>query len=441
MSHAYVVIEQSPALQGTVGLVGAKNAVLVIMASLILTNGVSRLTNVPSSDDVYQMIALLRNLGAIVFFDSIAHTLEIDTTAINAHAVNPEIMKKMRASILVMGPLLARYGKASIALPGGCLIGARPIDYHLKAFVQMGATIDIIEEYLNTQADALKACKFILEYPSVGATENIMMAATLIPGKTSIVNAAIEPEILDLVTVLRKMGASITLHAPATIEIEGVKELHPIEHDIIPDRLEAGSLLAAVAMTGGSVTIPDAPVYALEVFLEKLSEMGHTLSMGKDGKGISLTSTKNPKAVSFKTMPYPGFPTDLQAPMMVLQTIASGTSVIYETVFENRLMHVRELQKMGAHITVEGGCATIKGVDALYGASVIAPDIRASAGLVIAGLVAQGQTVMTGVHHLKRGYEELDKKLALLGAHISMHTEDAMPTPMLDAQRLSHRVQ
>lgn len=431
-SHEYMIIEQSPALSGEITLEGAKNAVLVIMASLILAPGKSVLTNVPVSSDVFQMIKLLQDLGAEVTFDKEAKRLEVDTTAMRSLPVGADIMQKMRASILVMGPLLARFGKASVALPGGCLLGARPIDFHLRAFVKMGAKIEVVDEFLHATAPHLQAQQFILEYPSVGATENIMMTAALTNGVTKIINAAIEPEVLDLITVLRKMGATIEITPPGTIEIAGAALLKPIEHAIMPDRLEAGTLLLAAAVTEGDIDIPDAPAEYMEVFLEKLSEMGHTVIVGASGRGVKFKATKTPRAVSFRTMPYPGFPTDLQAPMMVAQCLASGSSTIYETVFENRLVHVRELQKMGAHIVTDGPLiATVKGVDGLYGAQVIAPDIRASAALVIAGLVAQGQTVMTGLHHFRRGYTRLEDKLTKLGARITVVSDEAINHPTM----------
>lgn len=420
MENSFLHIEQSLNLKGEVTLVGAKNAVLVIMASMLLTSGKSRLFNVPASSDVLQMIKLLEQLGAAVFFDHESHMLEIDTTMVNKWCVSSEIMKKMRASILVMGPLLARFGRADIAQPGGCVIGTRPIDYHLKNFAKMGVIIEETGEFLNARTDAMQPKKLVLEYPSVGATENLMMAATLTRGTTQIINAALEPEVLDLVAVLQKMGAKIAILPPATIEIVGVEDLHPIEHSIIPDRLEAGALLLAAAITGGEVSIPDAPGYALDVFLAKLEEMGHSIEVGANGVGVKLRATKTPKAVSFKTGPFPGFPTDLQAPMMAAQCLAEGTSVIEETVFENRFLHVRELQKMGAQVTVEYNKATVKGVDSLYGAQVIATDIRGSCALVLAALVAKGTTTMSAIHHWKRGYESLDKKLAMLGARISI---------------------
>jgi UDP-N-acetylglucosamine 1-carboxyvinyltransferase len=418
MNTSYLHVERSVPLQGKAELIGAKNAVLVIMASLLLTNGKSRLNNVPYSADVLQMIMLLRQLGAEISFFAQEHVLEIDTTQVNKWQVSPEIMKKMRASILVMGPLLARFGCADTVRPGGCVLGARSIDYHVKNFVKMGVDIQENGESLYARVSQLKAAKLVLEYPSVGATENLMMAAVLTPGTTRVVNAALEPEVFDLIAVLKKMGARITILPPATIEIEGVSLLQPVEHTILADRLEAGALLIATAATGGHIDLPQAPAHALELFLVKLEEMGHTIEIGAHGIGVRLYATQEPRAVSFRTAPYPGFPTDLQAPMMALQCAAQGKSVVQETVFENRLLHVRELQKMGAQISIEHNTATITGVDELYGTSVIATDIRASCALVVAGLMAKGTTIMTGIHHWKRGYEALEEKLARLGANI-----------------------
>ncbi|MCK5632355.1 UDP-N-acetylglucosamine 1-carboxyvinyltransferase [bacterium] len=419
MSNEYIIVEQSFGLSGEVQLTGAKNAVLVIMASLILTSGKSKLKNVPASRDVLHMITLLKDLGAQVFFDQEKNELDVDTSTIVHYNVAPEIMKQMRASVLVMGPLLARFGCVDLALPGGCVIGTRPINYHISNFEKMGAHVQITGESISARASKLEAKKLILEYPSVGATENLMMAAVLTPGTTKIINAAVEPEVLDLVKVLQKMGADIEVVPPATIQIKGVATLQPIKHEVIFDRLEAGSLLLAAAMTGGEIHLPQAPAYALDLFLFKLQEMGHKIEVGNDDIGVRLKATKSPRAVSFKTGPYPGFPTDLQAPMMAAQCLASGTSVVQETVFENRLLHVRELQKMGAQISVQHNTATVTGVEELYGVPVIATDIRASCALVLAGFVAKGTTVMSGIHHWRRGYEALEKKLAMLGGTIA----------------------
>jgi UDP-N-acetylglucosamine 1-carboxyvinyltransferase len=419
--YTQLIIEKSPPLNGQAELTGAKNAVLVIMASLILTKGESILSNVPFSSDVCNMIILLQQLGAQVKYVAQMQTLYVDTSELNCWDVEHAIMKKMRASILVMGPLLARFGKANIALPGGCTIGSRPIDLHLSNFEKMGVVISECGETLNASIGNTTSQKIVLDYPSVGATENVMMLATCVQGKTKIINAALEPEVLDLIKVLQKMGAQIQVTAPATIEIEGGIELRSIEHTIINDRLEAGALLLAAAITGGTIEIPQAPAFAMEVFLQKLSQMGHHIQIGANDIGVSLRATKEPKAVSFKTGPHPQFPTDLQAPMMAAQVVADGVSIIEETVFENRLMHVRELQKMGAEIKVlHDQKVMITGVEQLYGCPVIAPDIRASCALVLAGLVAQGNTVMTGVHHWQRAYDALDLKLQSLGARITL---------------------
>ncbi len=425
MTNEFISIETSPSLKGTVDLAGAKNAILVIMASLILTRGKNTLSNVPYSEDVRHMIRLLESLGAQVEHDAVQKTLTVDTSSISSAYIGADIMKKMRASILVMGPLLARFGEADVALPGGCVLGARPIDYHIRSLSKMGAVFTQSQESLHGKVTALKGVDHILVYPSVGATENIMMAAVLTQGTTRIINAAIEPEVLDLVEVLRKMGARIELEAPATIYIEGVTSLKPVHHQVMYDRLEAGTLLLAAAITGGEISLPTAPGDSMTVFLAILEEMGHTITLGAQGKGIHFKGTSDPRAVSFKTMPYPGFPTDLQAPMMAALCLASGTSVIHETVFENRLLHVRELQKMGAQISIDGQTATVVGVDELYGATVIATDIRAGAALVIAGLAAHGQTSMTGVHHIKRGYDGIVPKLASLGGRVTAHYEES----------------
>lgn len=434
MSNGYILIKKSPPLSGTVELVGAKNAVLVIIASLILTNGVSVLENVPNSADVLQMITLLEDLGAVITFDQEKNILTVDTQNISKFEVKPEIMNKMRASILVAGPLLARFGRAKVAFPGGCLLGARPIDYHLSGFKKMGTIIETHDYFINLTLKPYQELqdltRLVLEYPSVGATENLMMLAALKKGVTEIVNAAIEPEVLDLIDILTKMGAKIDCSQGQVIRIVGVSKLNAVNHSIVPDRLEAGAILLAAAITGGSISLPQARADHMDLFLEKLSEMGHHIQTGtnptsdKPHQGIQFTATKTPVAASFKTGPYPCFPTDLQAPMMAALCVANGTSLVEETVFENRLLHIKELQKMGAQITRDGNTkATIRGVEMLYGTEVIATDIRASCALVLAGLVAQGQTKITGIHHWRRGYEKLEHKLAALGALIEVIEE------------------
>jgi UDP-N-acetylglucosamine 1-carboxyvinyltransferase len=413
-----LIINQSLNLKGTVNLSGAKNAVLVEMAATLLAEGISILKNVPASEDVFNMILLLEDLGAKVDFDLSLKTLKIDTALVNNFQVSSERMKKMRASILVLGPLLVKFLRARLALPGGCSIGSRPVDYHIKNFQKLGVKFNQEEDFLYAFVEKFNSRDIFLDYPSVGATENILMAATLIEGQTKLINAALEPEVLDLVEMLKKMGADIEVHASATILINGVKELKPVMHEVVLDRLEAGSLLLATAVTVGSIKIPKFEALFLEGFLYKLEEMGHSISTSD---GIELVATYEPKSVSIKTHPYPGFPTDLQAPMMVAQCIASGESIIEETVFENRMLHAHELNKMGANIKVKGNTAFITGVKKLSGANVLASDIRASCALVTAGLVAQGTTIVEGLHHFRRGYDALDKKLQQLGAHVKIN--------------------
>ncbi len=417
----YLSVTQSLGLEGEVGLAGAKNATLVIMTSLILTAGRSVLRNVPASDDVFHMIQLLQGLGAQAVFNTETNVLEVDTTDLSGYSVAPELMKMMRASVLVMGPLLARFGKAEIGFPGGDVIGARPIDYHIKNFQKMGVDVHEQPDLLVARVRRLQCRNLLLEYPSVGATENLIMLATLTGGTTKIINAALEPEVFDLIAILKQMGARIDTEMPATIVITGVEKLHPVDYTIMYDRMEAGALLTAAAMTGGYVHIPQAPAHLMGMFLMKLQEMGHTVLIGKDGVGVKVKATKNPRAVSIKTGPYPAFPTDLQASMMALLTTAQGVSVIKETVFENRFMHGREMTKMGAQIDVQHDVATIRGVEELYGTHVIASDIRASCALVLAGMKAIGETTISGVYHWKRGYEHLEEKLRSLGASITLY--------------------
>lgn len=417
----YLSITQSLGLEGQAELAGAKNATLVIMTSLILTVGRSLLRNVPASDDVFHMIQLLKDLGAEASFDVETNILEVDTTHLGGYTVKPELMKMMRASVLVMGPLLARFGKAEIGFPGGDVIGARPIDYHIKNFQKMGVDVHEHADYLSARVRRLQSRNLLLEYPSVGATENLLMLATLTGGTTRIINAALEPEVFDLIAILQKMGARITMEMPATIVITGVEALNPVDYTVMYDRMEAGAILTAAAITGGYVHVPSAPAHSMGMFLMKLQEMGHTVLIGKDGVGVKVKAIKSPRAVSIKTAPYPGFPTDLQASMMALLTKAQGVSVIKETVFENRFMHGREMAKMGAQIDVQHDVATIRGVEELYGTHVIASDIRASCALVLAGMTAVGETTISGVYHWKRGYQHLEKKLCSLGASITLY--------------------
>jgi len=431
----YIFVKKSQPLEGITTLNGAKNAVLVIIASLILTKGKSTLENVPNNADVSHMIKLLEDLGAIVEFDIKHSKLTVDTTGISSYEVKPEVMNKMRASILVMGPLLARFGYAKVALPGGCLLGARPINFHLKGFAQLGVAIAEEGPFLFAKAQNFPSnSRIIFEYPSVGATENIMMMAALSNGETTIINAALEPEVLDLIDVLKKMGGNIKIKEGSVLVITGSNKLNPISHTIVPDRLEAGTLLLAAAATGGSITISNARPEHMDVFLEKLKEMGHSVLTRFDDqkiRGISLKATRYPQAINFKTGPYPGFPTDLQAPTMAALCLADGISTIEETVFENRMIHTTQLQKMGAQITADNTKAIIRGVDELYGCEVIASDIRASCALVIAGLCSFGSTKITGIHHWNRGYDRLENKINKLGGSIqtkAIEQESLQPT-------------
>lgn len=413
-----ILVEAAGQIAGEVNLSGAKNAVLVIMASLLLAKGKSILKNVPDSADVEQMIKLFISLGAAVLFDKNSKILEIDATNLENYNIDHVTMRKMRASVLVMGPLLARLGRITFTYPGGCVIGARPIDYHIKNFKRMGVVIHEEDGFLTAATNGLLAKRLVLEYPSVGATENLLMAAVLTDGITHLINAAIEPEVLDLISVLKQMGANIKVTTPATIIVEGVSELKPTTYTVMNDRLEAGTFLLAAAVTGGEIVIHDMSSDHLDVFLFKLEEMGHIIKIYDNT--ITLKAARYPRAVSFKTAPFPGFPTDLQAPMMVAQCLSEGTSLIEESVYENRLVHSLELQKMGAQIKLEGNRALITGISELYGTDVIATDIRASAALVIAGLVAHGQTMISGVHHFRRGYDGFDEKLRKLGAKINI---------------------
>jgi len=418
MHNEFILVKKSGPLTGQVLVSGAKNAALPIMASLILTSGVSVLKNVPHLTDIESMVSLLEELGAKVEANYAMGTLTVDTTLIHSWHIPEYMMKKTRASIVILGPLLARFKQADVAFPGGDAIGARPIDYHLKNFKKMGAQITQMEDLISLKAEKLFSQRFVLDYPSVGATQNILMAAVLVQGVSCIVNAAIEPEVMDLIGILQKMGAQISLEYPATIKVVGVKKLHAVEYSIMTDRLEAGALLIAAAITGGDITLPNACAQDMELFLMKLEEMGHEIIVDPQG-GIRLKSSKNPVNVSFKTAPYPGIATDLQPLIMVAQVVSNGKSEMIETVFENRFLHVPYLNLMGARVEVLGSHkAVIIGVKKLQGATVIATDIRASCALVLAGLVADGVTRVYGVSHWWRGYESMDQKLRDLGAEI-----------------------
>jgi len=411
---AKIVIEGGIPLKGSVKISGAKNSALPLMAASLLTSGKCILYNVPRLKDVDTMKDIMREMG-VQFIEK--NTLLIDSTYLRFKEAPYELVRQMRASILLLGPLLARHGRARIALPGGCAIGARPVNLHLSALSAMGAEIDLDKGYIDARANRLKGADIFFDIPTVTGTENVMMAATLAEGKTIIRNAAKEPEIVDLANMLRSMGAYIRGDGTDTIVIDGVKELYPAEHRIIPDRIEAGTFMIASAMTRGEVEIKDCRPEHLGALIEKLEKTGAEIKI--EDEVIFVKGPDRIRSVDIKTMPFPGFPTDLQAQFMAMMCIADGCSVIKETIFENRFIHVGELRRMGADIEVNGSQATIKGRKRLLAAPVVATDLRASASLILAGLVAEeGRTEVYEIHHLDRGYEALEKKFASLGAKI-----------------------
>ena len=413
-----LVIHGGNPLRGHVKIGGAKNAVLPIIAAALLgSRGVSVLDDVPALEDVYTISSVLRSLGVKADYAAKEHRLTIDASRIETVAAPYELVRKMRASFLIMGPLLAREGRAEISLPGGCAIGTRPIDLHLKGFEALGAKIDITQGAIHASAPhGLKGARIYFDFPSVGATENVMMAASCAEGQTILENPALEPEIVDLANYLNVMGAHIRGAGTNQIKIDGVPGLVAAGYTIIPDRIEAGTYMVAAAMTGGDVFIENAISEHLKPVVAKLKEAGAQIE--EDIAGIRVRSDGAIKAIDLKTMPYPGFPTDMQAQFMAMLAIAEGTSVVTETVFENRFMHVEELQHMGASIRVDGRTATVEGGRPLTGAAVRATDLRAGAAMVLAGLVADGETRVGYIHHIDRGYDDLVAKLVALGADI-----------------------
>lgn len=403
-------------LKGEVNISGAKNAVLPIMASSLLAPGIHILRKIPRLRDVFTMAELIKRMGGEVSFSD--NMCKIDTTKVSKFEASYDLVKTMRASVLVLGPLVARFGTARVSLPGGCAIGARPVNLHILGLEKMGAKISLEEGYIIAKASKLKGAEIYFDIPTVTGTENLMMAATLAKGKTRIENAAREPEIVDLANYLIKLGAKISGAGTSIIEIEGVKELKPSKepYEVIMDRIEAGTFMAIAGASGGDILLRGCKISLVEAVILKMKDAGVIFKETKEG--LRVIGPKRPISVDIKTMPYPGFPTDMQAQFMAMMTIANGTSLIKETIFENRFMHVAELRRMGADITVEGNTATVKGVKKLKGAPVMATDLRASASLVIAGLIAEGETVIDRIYHLDRGYEELDKKLIQLGAKI-----------------------
>ncbi len=417
-----IVIRGGERLIGEVALNGSKNATLPIFAASLLTEESNIFHNVPNLKDVETIIKVLKNLGVEVRVEKNRGSYRIHAAEVSSYEAPYDLVKTMRASILVLGPLIARKKRATVSLPGGCAIGARPINLHLMGLEAMGAKIELRSGYIVAKADKLKGANISFDPPTVTGTENLMMAAVLAKGKTILQNAAMEPEVIDLANLLNKMGAKIKGVGTPLIEIEGVKSLHAVEHTIIPDRIEAGTLMVATGLTRGNVKIINAPIHHMEIVINKLRESG--MEIESEGDGVRVVGNRRIRSVDVKTQPYPGFPTDMQAQFMVLMSLSKGLSVISETIFENRFIHVSELRRMGADIRIQGNSAIIQGVESLSGAPVMATDLRASASLILAGLAADGVTEVSRVYHLDRGYEGLDKKLAKLGANIRRVDEE-----------------
>ena len=408
-----IIIVGGEKLRGDVHISGAKNASLPIMVSALLAPGWSTFLNVPNLVDIKTIKKLLRNLGAKIEGEG---TVRINTENISNCEAPYDLVKTMRASVLVLGPLVARLGMARVSLPGGCAIGARPVNLHIKALQDLGAEVELKDGYVEAKARRLKGATIYFDIPTVTGTENIMMAACLADGTTLLKNAAREPEVVNLADVLNGMGANITGAGTDIIRIDGVEQMHPVEAAVIPDRIEAGTFMIAVGMTGGDVRIMGCEPVHVEALTLKLRDAGMEITP-VDG-GIRAAAKKKIKSVDITTLPYPGFPTDLQAQIMALMSVANGLSVITETVFENRFMHVSELMRMGADILIHGNSAMVKGIPKLKGAPVMATDLRASASLILAGLAAEGKTELSRVYHIDRGYQEIEKKFSAIGANI-----------------------
>ncbi|MBI2286373.1 MAG: UDP-N-acetylglucosamine 1-carboxyvinyltransferase [Nitrosomonadales bacterium] len=409
-----LAIQGGVPLHGDVRISGAKNAALPILCASLLTGDSLQLGNVPDLNDVATMRKLLQQMG--VKIEANGNQVVLSAAHIDKLEAPYDMVKTMRAAILVLGPLVARFGEARVSLPGGCAIGSRPVDLHIKGLQAMGAEIHIEHGYIHAKAKRLKGARICFDLVSVTGTENLMMAATLADGVTVLENAAREPEVVDLAHCLIAMGAKIEGAGSDTVTITGVEKLHGASHRVMPDRIESGTFLVAAAAAGGSITLTDTRADILDNVLEKLQEAGATIQVA-DGT-ISLQMSKRPRAVNVRTAPYPAFPTDMQAQFMALNAVAEGSAMVVETIFENRFMHVQELRRLGAQIDVEGNTAVIKGCAQLEGAAIMATDLRASACLVIAGLVAQGETVIDRIYHLDRGYEHIEAKLSALGAQI-----------------------
>jgi UDP-N-acetylglucosamine 1-carboxyvinyltransferase len=414
-----LVIQGGARLHGEVTISGAKNAALPILCAALLAETPLKLSSVPKLKDVGTTINLLQHMGVVVTRN--ADKVDLDASNIKILEAPYEMVKTMRASILVLGPLLARFGKARVSLPGGCAIGSRPVDLHIKGLQAMGANIHIEHGYIEASAEhlpnkRLQGARYYMDLVTVTGTENLMMAAALAQGTTVLENAAKEPEVVDMADCLIKMGAKIKGAGTDVITIEGVEKLNGAEHQVVCDRIEAGTYMVAAAMTGGEVKLLNVSAHLLDAVIEKLREAGATVL--SDANTITVKSDGKLKAVNIRTAPHPAFPTDMQAQFMALNTVASGVSKVTETIFENRFMHVQEMQRLGADIDIDGNTALVKGVSELEGATVMATDLRASASLVLAGLVAKGQTVIERIYHLDRGYEDLEEKLNALGANV-----------------------
>jgi UDP-N-acetylglucosamine 1-carboxyvinyltransferase len=409
-----IVIKGGRRLKGTVAVGGAKNAALPILVSALLTEGWNTFHNVPDLRDIRTIKNLLRDLGTKV--ETSGNVVRVDAGGLNSHEAPYDLVRTMRASVLVLGPLLARLGRARVSLPGGCAIGARPINLHLKGLEELGASISLNEGYVEAEAPSLKGAEIYFDMVTVTGTENLMMAAVLAKGKTTLRNAAREPEVVALADVLNQMGAQIEGAGTAVIEIRGVETLNPTSFAVIPDRIETGTFLVAAGVTRGDIRIKDCEPSHLQAIINKLRQAG--LTVEQEEGGLRVIGAETIPATDVKTLPHPGFPTDMQAQFMVLMCLANGLSVISETIFENRFIHVSELQRMGADITVSGNSAVVRGGAGLTGAPVMATDLRASASLILAGLAAEGTTEVSRVYHIDRGYESIEKKLASLGGHV-----------------------
>tara|TARA_R110002096_G_scaffold110035_11_gene240526 strand:- start:6031 stop:7296 length:1266 start_codon:yes stop_codon:yes gene_type:complete len=413
-----LIIQGGGPLSGEIRISGAKNAALPILAAALLAENPVVIGNLPHLHDITTTMSLLGQMDVQLSVDE-KMRVEVDTSTITSFKAPYELVKTMRASIIVLGPLLARFGSAEVSLPGGCAIGSRPVDIHLKGLEAMGAKIRVENGYIHASCERLKGTRLMLDMVTVTGTENLMMAATLAEGVTTIENAACEPEVSDLAHFLNKLGAKISGIGTDTLVIEGVDALteKDLVYNIMPDRIEAGTYLVAAAVTGGKIKIKDVDPSTLDMVLSKLRDAGAEITTGEDWIELNMHG-KRAKAVSFKTAPYPAFPTDMQAQFLVLNALAEGTSVVTETIFENRFMHVHELQRLGADIKLEGNTAICVGKKTLHGATVMATDLRASASLVIAGLVSKGETIIERIYHIDRGYECIEEKLALLGGKI-----------------------